>query len=168
MSFMRAFFLCLALAGFLPPAIGADADTATKEYAALLALSQEQPPFPGNERVARINWAQAQRIQLHEQGLEFLQRFPRHPLRWDALVLLQYGAFFKLTRLPDGSEQLVDDGTRSVEWRDRYAGMPQDLLAASDSSGAARSEALSQLIDDHCLRFKRRAGAQPQPTIDKI
>lgn len=146
----------------------ADAMTVGQEYAALLALSREKPPFAPSEREARITWVQAQRIQLHEQGLEFLQRFPRDPLRWDALVLLQYGAFFKMTRLPDGSEQLVDDGARSVEWHARYTVMLQELLAARDASPAARIEALSQLIDDYCLHFKSRAGAKPQPTIDQI
>ena len=134
-------------------------DPAQAEYGELVKLFQQRVQRAGqtdHRTVAeRQDAAHLSYVELHERGMEFFKQYPRHPLRWDVLVLLQMGPYFVFRPTPDGNSMLLRDPDRYPEWERRYESMLRDLLAAKDASPAARDEALRQLIGSHVDKATR-------------
>ncbi len=139
----------------------------TADYKKLLALQASKPPAQfsrGSDEY--FAWTQERFRTLHDQGLDYLAKYPSEPRRWDVLVMLQYGRTHRVQVLADGSRQLRADEDERLEWGKRYYPMLESLLAASVVSNSARQQALRQLIDYGAQSVFRAEAAES--TVTKV
>ena len=155
----RATALVLAASGLVCRA----ATDPRAEYAGLKQLAETQLK-PGMERGsdAQLEWLQYRFRTLHDRGLEFIAAHPTNPLRWDVLVLLQWGRTHEIIVRADGTKAMVQPAAERVAWARDYFGRLEDLLESTDASAAARREALLQLIDYYCLEIRRGTVDNPR------
>ena len=144
-------FVPLVAAATLPPLSG----KATADFAALKQLSESHVPF-GVERGTDAYWDYVlyRARALRDRGLEFIAAYPDDPLRWDALVLLQYSGNLEIMTRADGSRFAGQPPLAAALWRHEYLGRLEDLLESSDARREARLEALTQLIDYYCSEIR--------------
>lgn len=136
-------------------------DDPTGDYNKLRALQERKPDrfIRGSDEY--FAWTQERFRTLHDQGLDYLAKYPSEPRRWDVLVMLQYGRTHRMRVLRDGTRQLVPDEAERLEWEKRYYPMLESLLAAGDASDSARYDALRQLIDNAASHVLQDEAARP-------
>lgn len=138
------------------------------EYRELLALSKAQ--IPSSVRLndeAAITWFQKRNGELQTRGAAFRAAHPAHPLRWDVLVLLQYGGEQRVKVGSRGSRTLVPVPESKAAWDKRYYADLESLLAAPEASVSARGEALRQLIS-HTARSALAVPGQAKDAARRV
>ncbi len=159
-------FAALSAAAILVSAAVAAAADPQAEYTSIKKLYDTQS-LPNVERTsdAHLEWWQERFRTLNERGLKFISTYPTHPLRWDVLVLLQYGRDHHIVVRNDGTKAVMPRPVETALWQQKYFTMLYDLLEASDASNAARQEALIQLIDYHCTAVRSGTVDHPKQGI---
>jgi hypothetical protein len=133
------------------------------DYEALRRLSETQLK-PGMERSsdAHLEWIRERFRTLHDRGLEFMAAHPKHPLRWDVLVLLRWGRTHDIVVRADGTKGTLQPPAERAEWEREYMSRLEDLLQSAEAGPAARREALNQLVDHYCIEIRKGTVDNPR------
>ncbi len=130
------FFLFLAVAGALAPAVAGQ--TADADFAAFQALARRQPPKPAAELSPResIEFTESLGQERRTAALAFLAAHPADPRRWNIVNALNPSSprFIKEIGAPgeNGVPRLTIDEAAAAAWKARVAELKEAMARASD------------------------------------
>jgi hypothetical protein len=129
-----------------------------RDYEVIVALSREETPanIPASADNA---WTMERNGRLHQLVWTFLEKYPAHPRRWDAILFLRYTTGFQKTIEVDGQKKTVRDSEGLKTWKRQLLALLGELLLAPDAGDQARRMALSYLIRDCRLNISRKMTA---------